>query len=159
MNIFKKYSIPYKGLSIGSHEFKFKVGDAFFDSYDNLEIKGGDVDVDVMVNRQANLLSLEFEMKGTVRVECDRCLDDVSLPVEYEGVLSVRFSETEQDSDGEVMWISPMETEIPLAQYIYDSIVLSLPYQRIHPDDSNGHSTCDPDMLGRFMASDEASEE
>ena len=33
---------------------------------------------------------------------------------------------------------------------IYESICLSLPYQRVHPDDSEGRSTCDPDMLSRF---------
>ena len=42
------------------------------------------------------------------------------------------------------------ETELNVAQYIYESICLSLPYQRVHPDDGEGHSTCDPDMLSRF---------
>ena len=72
------------------------------------------------------------------------------MPVRYEGTLHVRYSDCEQESDGEVMWISPSETELNVAQYIYESICLSLPYQRVHPDDSEGRSTCDPDMLSRF---------
>lgn len=43
------------------------------------------------------------------------------------------------------MWISPAEGEVSLAQYIYESIVLSLPYQRVHPE-----GECDADMLHRF---------
>ena len=35
--------------------------------------------------------------------------------------------------------------EVSLAQYIYESIVLSLPYQRVHPE-----GECDADMLHRF---------
>ena len=155
MDILRKYSIPYKGLSVGNHEFTFKVDERFFAAYDSSEIKGGNVDVDVKMTKQANLISLDLGIRGEVIVECDRCLDDVSLPVDYDGTLVVRFSETEQESDGEVLWLSPMETEIPLAQYIYDSIVLSLPIQRVHPDDENGRSTCDPDMLARFRKSDE----
>ena len=49
-----------------------------------------------------------------------------------------------------MMWIGPSETEIDLSQYIYESICLSLPYQRVHPVGSDGKSGCDPDMLARF---------
>ena len=48
------------------------------------------------------------------------------------------------------MWLSPNETELPLGQYIYESISLSLPYRKIHPEDANGNSLCNPDMLSRF---------
>ena len=58
---------------------------------------------------------------------CDRCLEEFMMPVGYTGTLAVRYSETEQESDGEVMWIGPSETEIDLSQYIYESICLSLP--------------------------------
>ena len=59
--------------------------------------------------------------------------------------LLVRFSDEVADYDGEVMWISPAEGEVSLAQYIYESIVLSLPYQRAHPEGER-----DADMLHRF---------
>ena len=37
------------------------------------------------------------------------------------------------------------EDSVDLTQYIYESIVLSLPYRRVHPE-----GECDPDMLARF---------
>ena len=39
----------------------------------------------------------------------------------------------------------PGEDRVELAQYIYESIVLSLPYQRVHPE-----GECNPEMLERF---------
>ena len=36
-------------------------------------------------------------------------------------------------------------------QYIYESIVLSLPYRRVHPD-----GECDPDMMARFTPATDA---
>ena len=64
----------------------------------------------------------------------------------FRGHLTVKFSDGETDEyDGEMMWISPSESEVDLAQYIYESIVLSLPYQRVHPE-----GECDPAMLERF---------
>ena len=63
----------------------------------------------------------------------------------------VKFSDEVHEYDGEVIWLLPMEDEVDLTQYIYESIVLALPYQRVHPD-----GECNPDMLERFrIVSDE----
>jgi uncharacterized metal-binding protein YceD (DUF177 family) len=43
------------------------------------------------------------------------------------------------------MWISPSEDMLDLTQYIYESIVLSLPYRRIHEEGG-----CNPEMLAAF---------
>lgn len=67
------------------------------------------------------------------------------MPVEFDGTLVVKFSDEVSDYDGEVMWLSPSAGSVDLTQYVYESILLSLPYQRVHPD-----GECDPEMLGRF---------
>jgi uncharacterized metal-binding protein YceD (DUF177 family) len=59
--------------------------------------------------------------------------------------LVVKFSDETDYYDGEVMWISPAEDYLDLTQYIYESIVLSLPYSRVHAD-----GECNPDMLASF---------
>lgn len=159
MNVLKKYSIAYKGLDAGKHRFEFDVDDKFFAAFDGGEITKGKARVEVELSKGGSVgssggtssgMSLHITIKGNVTVECDRCLEDLEMPVDYEGDLQVRFSETETESDGEVMWISPNEPEINLAQYIYESIWLSLPAQRVHPNNANGESMCDPEMLKRF---------
>ena len=136
----KRYAIPYKGLSIGNHHFEFEVDDRFFDAFEGSEIHRGHASVSVELVKTERLLTLDFTIDGEVEVTCDRCLDEFMMPVHYAGTLQVRFSETEKESDGEVMWLSPNETELPLGQYIYESISLSLPYRKIHPEDAEGHS-------------------
>ena len=39
------------------------------------------------------------------------------------------------------------EYQIDLAHVMYEYIVTALPIQHIHPDDENGQSTCDSEML------------
>lgn len=155
MNILKKYAIAHKGLGIGRHELSFDADDRFFEQFEGTDIRGGRVHVDVDLEKQGNTLILDFSITGSVKVECDRCLDEVELPIAIESRLHVRFAETEAESDGDIMWVSPAETEIPLAQYIYETIYLSLPYQRVHPDGENGESTCNKEMLSRFKLVDE----
>ena len=150
MDVLKKYSIAFKGLGEGTHRFDMKVDDRFFEAFEGSEIRRGNADVRLTLDKRGNGMALDFDIRGEVAVECDRCLEEFMMPVRYEGTLHVRYSDCERESDGEVMWISPSETELNVAQYIYESICLSLPYQRVHPDDSEGRSTCDPDMLSRF---------
>lgn len=141
MDVLKKYSIAFKGLGEGTHRFDMKVDDRFFEAFEGSEIRRGNADVRLTLDKRGNGMALDFDIRGEVAVECDRCLEEFMMPVRYEGTLHVRYSDCERESDGEVMWISPSETELNVAQYIYESICLSLPYQRVHPDDSEGRST------------------
>ena len=145
MEVAQRYSIAWKGLKNGTYRFDFKVDNALFEAYGSTDIKDGDLSVGVTLERGESMLSLQTVIRGTVTVACDRCLEDCRLPVAFDGTLLVRFSDEVADYDGEVMWISPAEGEVSLAQYIYESIVLSLPYQRVHPE-----GECNPEMLERF---------
>jgi uncharacterized metal-binding protein YceD (DUF177 family) len=40
--------------------------------------------------------------------------------------------------------------EIEVGQYMYEFILLALPYQRYHPDDDDGVPGCNPDMIRRL---------
>ena len=145
MDVTKQYAIAWKGLKNGTYHFDFKVDDALFEAFGSTDIKGGDLTVGDTLERGESMLRLQTVLRGTVTVACDRCLEDCRLPVVFDGTLLVRFSDEEHECDGEVMWISPSEPEVSLAQYIYESVVLSLPYQRVHAE-----GECDADMLRRF---------
>ena len=153
MEIAKRYSIAYKGLKNGHHEFDFKADDAFFEAMANEDIKGGDCNVHVTMERSETMLELGFAIDGYVVCECDRCLEDCNVPIEFEGELLVKFSNEVRDYDGEVMWISPADGEVSLVQYIYESIVLTLPYSRVHEE-----GECNPEMLARFTTVEEDDE-
>lgn len=145
MGLTQKYRISHKGLIDGEHSFDFKVDDALFELYDRIDIKSGDCDVKIALLRSETMLNISVNISGQVVVECDRCLDDCSLPVEYNGDLIVKFSDNEEEYDGDIMWVPSSESYIDLAQYIYESIVLALPYRRVH--DEGG---CNSDITNYF---------
>lgn len=145
MELAGPYSIAFKGLKNGVHDFEFRVGEAFFAAYPTSEISRGECRVDVRLERAETQLGIDIRIEGYVVVACDRCLEDCRIPIDYAGRLLVKFSDELREYDGEVMWLSPAENEVDLGQYIYESIVLSLPYQRVHPE-----GECDPEMLRRF---------
>ena len=151
MEVAQGYSIAYKGLKNGTHEFRFEAGKPLFEAYGSSELKDGRCDVVIWLERAETMLTADVRITGHVVVPCDRCLEDCRIPIDFEGRLLVKFSDEPREYDGEVLWLLPGEDEVDLSQYIYESIVLSLPYQRVHPE-----GECDPEMLKRFrIVSDE----
>lgn len=119
MKLLDAYDIPWKGLSNGCHDFDFEIDDRFFGEFGDSGIQGGRMKAEVRMEKSAAMLLLHVTIKGEVTVECDRCLGDLRLPVNYTGDLTVKFSDETEDYDGEVMWLNPAEEKVPLAQYIY----------------------------------------
>lgn len=154
MDVESKYAIDCRSLADGHHAFDFKVDDSLFEAMQSNEIKGGECKVHVEALKSESMLALDISISGKAVVECDRCLEDCDVPIRFDGQLTVRFSDTLQEYDGEQMWVAYGES-VSLAQYIYESIVISLPYRRVHADGG-----CNPDMLARFTpASDNDTEE
>ena len=151
MEVNKQYSVAYKGLKNSSFDFVFEVDDALFVAYESKEILGGNCHVEATMLKGESQLEFDFTITGEVTCECDRCLEPCQVPIDYEGHLIVRISDEEGEYDGDVMWLNPAENEVDLTQYIYESIVLSLPYQRVHPE-----GECNPDMLARSTIATQA---
>ena len=149
MGATNKFSIDYVSLSSGLHTFDFEVDDTLFADMESNEIKGGECKVHVCLNCSDAKLDINVMISGSVVVECDRCLEDCSIQVDYSGLLTVRFSDLQHDYDGDTMWIAKGD-QLSLKQYIYESIVISLPYRRVHEEGG-----CNPEMMARFMVSEE----
>ncbi len=156
-----KYGIEFQGLSEGVHDFIFDVDQLFFDNIEYSDIKSGTLKAFVALNKKPQLLELDLKIEGFVNIICDRCLDELKMPVNFEGQVFVKFSETEQGYTDEVIYLLPGDHEVNLAHYIYESIKISLPIKCVHPDDEHGNSTCDPEMLQRIenLKSDTSAED
>ncbi len=139
------YKIEFGALKSGEYSYDFEVGDDFWAEFPASGIMGGELSVAVDMVRQATGLTIDVAIDGEVRTECDRCLDELALPVEYDGTLTVRFlDETEDEYDGETMFLPTTATEVDLKQYIYESILL-LPLQRVHEE-----GECNKEMLEKL---------
>ena len=148
----KEYIIQFVGLPIGKHEYEFSAGDKFFEHFEYSEVKQGNVTVRMTLLKQSTMLSLDFNISGTVKVNCDLCTEEFDLPISGEYKLIVKIGgSVSGDEDDDIITISATEHELDLAQYIYEYIVLSLPIRRVHPPDANGNSTCNKEMLARVQ--------
>lgn len=150
--ILNRYIVQFKGLKIGKHIFNFDVDDLFFDQFEGSEISKGSLSVDIVLNKLSNMLELDFDIEGEVEVLCDRCLDPFTIPTSFEGKLLVRITDSisEDEMLDDVWYINSNEHELNLAQYIYESICLSLPIQRYHGILNTSEKNCDSSMLEKL---------
>jgi uncharacterized protein len=144
------YTIAFKGLGLGIHEFDYQVDKRFFEYFDGGIADDGNVSVKVTLEKQSSLMVLRFSVNGTVKVQCDRCLELYDQAVKSENEIIVKFGEESFNEGDDVIWVSPADHQINVAKLIYDFIILSIPIRQVHPDDSEGNSTCDPEMLERL---------
>ena len=149
------FIVPLNGLAQGRTEFRRRVGKEFFERFENSDILDAGLDADVVVEKSGRFIGVDCVIKGTVTVICDRCLEDLELPVDTGFALSVKFGQTgsegETEGDREVIVLPFGDSDLDLSQTVYDYICLSLPVQRVHEEGG-----CDPRTIGYLSSEDES---
>lgn len=148
----KRVKIKFNGLKEGRYDYEFNLTDGFFEDFEESEIRKGNVEVKVELIISKDLLTLNFDIKGKVGVQCDRCLDYFLQDIDHKTELFVEFGEKNSDlsdADNRIV-LSHNENEIVLNKHLYDYIHLSLPYQKLHPNDNEGNSTCNLEMIKKL---------
>jgi uncharacterized metal-binding protein YceD (DUF177 family) len=146
------YAVRISGLGEGDHDFSFELDKKFFVLFEHSEISNGNVHAEVILEKKPGVFSLHFSLEGKVEVICDRCLEKFFTDVSTTQTIFVKLGETPGEIEDDVLIIGRDDHEIEVGQYLYEFIMLALPYQRIHPDDSEGHSTCSQEMLKQLEA-------
>lgn len=138
MNKRKEFIIPFVGLKLGKHQFEYQINNSFFEIFDFSEFEKSNIKVNVVLEKKANLLELDFKHKGAVQVPCDLTGEEFDLPIKGKIKLIVRFGETFNNDNEELLILPFGEFELDIAQYIYEMIVLSIPLKRVHPGVKDG---------------------
>jgi uncharacterized metal-binding protein YceD (DUF177 family) len=129
----KKYDINLVKLGNKSHSYEFELDDRFFELFEQELILGGNLKAEVVLHKSELLLQFDFHIKGTVRLTCDRSLEDFEHPLEVEQTLLVRYGPEDLELDVNVLQIVPETQYINIAQHLYDYIGLAIPMKKLHP--------------------------
>ena len=158
----KEYIIQFVGLALGEHLYEYIIRDNFFEDREYSEIKKSNIILKINLLKQTSMMILHVEVRGTVKADCDRCTEEFDLPIEgnYKLIVKVGGSLT-GDEDDDIITIPANEHELDLSQHLYEYIALSLPIKRVHPDNEQGESTCNKEMLKKlssFLTEEEKTE-
>lgn len=123
------------------------LNDNYFKELDQEEIEGGQIDVRLTIKpAQNDIYNIKVEVEGVAKVLCDRCLDELALPVNTSETIKVKDGE-EEDFDGDdFKYTEGRNSTYDFSWDIYEIVETSLPLQRMHPV-----GKCNPDIVGRIL--------
>lgn len=152
MKALNEYSIQFSGLKPGIHDYEFEIDRKFFEQIEYSEVKEGKINVALQFEKHINMLVLNFVLKGEVQVPCDRCAEDFMLPLSDNQRLIVKFGDEAAEEAEDVIVIPRNESELNVAHFIYEYIILAIPQKRVHPE-----GKCNEEVLKKLEKLEEES--
>ncbi|WPP48318.1 YceD family protein [Catalinimonas niigatensis] len=127
------FDIDIYKLANKQYKYQYQIDKSFFDHFENSPVEKGDLRLEVTFDKQENLITVLFDIKGSVELECDRSLEKFDYPVEIHERVLYQYGEEEQELSDEIIIITNDTQKINVAQHIYEFIILSVPMRKIHP--------------------------
>lgn len=152
MNTQREFEIAFVGLKPGFHEYQYEVKDKFFEAYKEQEFTNSQTQVKLTLEKNTGFMMLKFEIGGSVEVNCDRCGNQLPMNLWDEFNVLIKLVENPDEmnansEDPDVYYISRTESILDISEWIYEFVNLSIPLQRMCPEDEIGGSQCNKEAL------------
>ena len=129
----ESYRINILGLSLSVHQFQFELGNEFFRKYDKGLVSDGSFNVEVVLDKRETFLDVNFKLNGTVKLVCDRSLDEFDYPIRESHKLIFKYGDEDREISEDVVMIQHGTDSLEIGQYIYEFIALAIPMKKLHP--------------------------
>ena len=127
------FKVDLRGMTSDTVSYQWHIDDRFFSAVQGPEIQQGQLDVALRVKRTAGAYELKFQLDGSVKVLCDRCLDYMDCPISAEHVLRAKLG-SEYADDGDLIVVPEEDGVLDVAWNIYEFAALEIPLRHVHPE-------------------------
>lgn len=148
MEELKEFTIPFIGLKLGEHLFDFDISKKFFEHFEYEEFNDAVINLNVLLNKKSTLLEFTLSFKGFVNVDCDITNEPYDQKIGGEYHFVVKFGDTFNNENEDLLILPHGSHEVNIQQYIYESLVLSVPVRKEHPGIKDG--TLKSDILKKL---------
>ena len=157
MNSLESLKIDLKGLKDEETSLEFILDDTYFEALDGADVKKGSLHVSVSIRKATGFFEFDFHTDGEIVIPCDRCLDDMTLPVDTDNCLIVKLGSVYSEED-DVIVVPENEGILDMAWLIYEFVALVIPIRHVHaPGKCNPAMTQALEELSADRSSDEES--
>ena len=157
MNSLESLKIDLKGLKDEETSLEFTLDDTYLEALDGADVKKGSLHVSVSIRKATGFFEFNFHTDGIVIIPCDRCLDDMELPVDTDNRLIVKLGSNYSEED-DIIVVPEDEGILDMAWFIYEFVALVIPIRHVHaPGKCNPAMTKALEELSADRSSDEES--
>ncbi len=141
----RKYVIKFAGLTDTKHKFEFQIDKKLFEEFEAEDILDADLFLNLTLDKSERRLVFAFKISGFIDVVCDRCLEQMQLPVNIEEEYYVKFGEKFEELDVNLYEIPHNEHSFDISRLIFDYVMLQKPMRCVHGEGGN-KQRCNRDM-------------
>lgn len=124
---------------------EIELREEFFADLNQDEVRSGHVHVGIAVKPSVGgIFSVRIKLAGFLVVACDRCLDDLELPIEAEELIRIKDGHEEESDAVDLRYLEGSSPVYDLAWDVFE-IAITSSFQRYH-----SHGECDEDMVSRI---------
>jgi len=145
-------SIDLQALKEGQTTLHFTLDNDYFKNASLHDVLGGTVHTEVIIDRHKRLFDLKLHAKGTLRIPCDICLEEMEHAVDYDDLFVIELGNG--TPDGDTIVIDEQNPMLDFAALINDSLDLQLPIRHVHEE-----GQCNAEMIARLNAQNQSSTE
>ena len=148
----REFEIAFVGLKPGVHEYNYSISEKFFEAFQQQDFRNCKANVKLLLDKKSSFMLLKFEIGGTLEVTCDRCNNNLPLDLWDEFSITVKMVEdpavmNEQEDDPDMYYISQSDSHVDVADWIYEFINLSIPFQKVCEFEKMDGPNCNPTVL------------
>lgn len=133
MGKFSQFKLQLKSMPEGIDREEYHLDKAFFMDMESDGVRDADLTVVLTTNHHAGVYDLQFQVTGNITLLCDRCLDDMELPIETGYHITVKYGEDYNDDSDDLLEIPESDNYLNVAYMIYDTVMLAIPIKHVHP--------------------------
>jgi len=133
MEMNKEFIIPFAGLKLGKHQFRYQISNSFFELFNYEEFNSSKIDVTADLEKTSTIMELTLKAEGSVNVNCDLSREPYDQPLSGELDLVIKFGDEYDDDYEDIVVLPHSEHQLDISHFIYEMIVLAVPQKRIHP--------------------------
>ena len=140
------FIIHFVGLKVGKYEYEFELNRSFFEAIEHSLIEDGQLKAKLLLEKKETMLIGNYSIEGDVTVTCDRCNDELHLPINGAFRIVYKFG-TGVSDDENLIVMHPDAYELDVSQQLYELACISLPSVRKHPLDE-----CNQEVLKYYQS-------
>jgi uncharacterized protein len=129
----ERYRVNILGLSLSIHHLEYEFGNEFLKEYGSGMLSEGAFKVDIALDKHETFLEANFSIKGSVKLVCDRSLDEFDFPIDVSSRIIFKYGDEDKEISDEVVMIHRGTETLELGQFIYEFIALAIPMKKLHP--------------------------
>ncbi len=129
----KKYLIDIFRMRNQLHQFEYEIDEVFFESFDQDLVNNGKLNAKIDLLKSDSFISMAIDLQGTVKLVCDRSLEEFNHKIEESNKVIFKYGEEEREIDHDVVMITHDTQQIDVGQYIFEFVSLAIPMKKLHP--------------------------